>query len=65
MPDRLGPGAELPLSSGGRPSRPLRVLRLAEKDPVVVFDGSGGDASPPSPMACARGGPDQDRTIPR
>jgi len=42
VPDRLGPGAELQLPPVAA-HHALRVLRLAEKDPVVVFDGSGGE----------------------
>ena len=42
IPDRLGPGAELALPDIAA-HHAVRVLRLAERDPVVVFDGSGGE----------------------
>ncbi|MBI1396125.1 MAG: 16S rRNA (uracil(1498)-N(3))-methyltransferase [Betaproteobacteria bacterium] len=42
IPDRLGPGAELDLPAIAA-HHAIRVLRLAEKDPLVVFDGSGGE----------------------
>lgn len=42
VPDRLGPGAEVQLPSVAA-HHAIRVLRLAEGDPLVVFDGSGGE----------------------
>lgn len=42
IPDRLGPGAELALPDIAA-HHAVRVLRLSELDPVIVFDGEGGE----------------------
>lgn len=42
VPHRLGPGAETDLPDIAA-HHAMRVLRLAESDPVIVFDGHGGE----------------------
>ncbi|MFO1320309.1 MAG: 16S rRNA (uracil(1498)-N(3))-methyltransferase [Burkholderiales bacterium] len=42
VPHRLGPGAETDLPDVAA-HHAMRVLRLAESDPVIVFDGTGGE----------------------
>jgi len=42
VPDHLGPGAEVSLPPVAA-HHAIRVLRLEQNDPVVVFDGTGGE----------------------
>lgn len=42
IPHRLGPGAETDLPDVAA-HHAIRVLRLAESDPIIVFDGTGGE----------------------